>query len=44
MCSNEPINRAGKVCGDSLDLKSPGCALPGLSMSDKQGFEFLIVP
>ena len=23
-CSNEPIKRAGKVCGDSQDLKSPG--------------------
>ena len=23
-CSKEPIKRAGKVCGDSQDLKSPG--------------------
>ena len=23
-CSKEPMKRAGKVCGDSQDLKSPG--------------------
>ena len=23
-CSKEPVKRAGKVCGDSQDLKSPG--------------------
>ena len=23
-CSKGPIKRAGKVCGDSQDLKSPG--------------------
>ena len=23
-CSNGPMKRAGKVCGDSQDLKSPG--------------------
>ena len=25
-CSKEPVKRAGKVCQDSQDLKSPGCA------------------
>ena len=25
-CSKEPMKRAGKVCGDSQDLKSPGKA------------------
>ena len=24
-CSKGPIKRAGKVCGDSQDLESPGC-------------------
>ena len=26
-CSKEPLKRAGKVCGDSQDLKSPGLLL-----------------
>ena len=24
-CSKEPMKRAVKICGDSQDLKSPGC-------------------
>ena len=26
-CSKDPMKRAGKVCGDSQDLKSPGYIL-----------------
>ena len=35
-CSKEPMKRAGKVCGDSQDLKSPGMfwKLPGLDISN----------
>ena len=30
-CSKGPMKRAGKVCGDSQDLKSPGKATNKLS-------------
>ena len=35
-CSEGPMKRAGKVCGDSQDLKSPGCL--------RYFFRFISVP